>query len=293
MMIAAVGHSQGGMVPRWALKWWPDVRTYVGDVIGLSPSNHGSPLVTPLCAGPCPPGVREQEPGSPFLAALNRGDETPGTISYTTIGSTTDTTVPFQFAALRGDSDDSNVAVQQICPGRQVSHTEIIYDAVAIALVEDALNHSGPARASRISRTTCDRTLAKGLDAGQVAAEQAQSSAYFGTALGQAPKVSAQPPLLPYTRTAAPAPKAALSVVPARVHLGVVTTIRVRALGTWHGQRWPLLDALVTLAGRSGRTNRAGMATFRVRFGAFGRSRLSLTETGLDPVHSSLLAIRP
>jgi triacylglycerol esterase/lipase EstA (alpha/beta hydrolase family) len=100
--VDVIGHSQGGMLPRWALKWWPDVRTYVGDVIGLSPSNHGSPLATPLCARPCRPALREQEPGSSFLTALNRGDETPGRVSYTTIGSTTDTTVPFQSATLQG-----------------------------------------------------------------------------------------------------------------------------------------------------------------------------------------------
>jgi triacylglycerol esterase/lipase EstA (alpha/beta hydrolase family) len=290
--IDVIGHSQGGMLPRWALKWWPDVRTYVADVIGLSPSNHGSPLATPLCAGPCAPGVREQEPGSSFLNTLNRGDETPGRVSYTTIGSTTDTTVPFQFAAVRGGSEDTNVAVQQICPGRKVSHTGMLYDAVAIALVEDALHHSGPARASRIPRTVCDRTLAKGLDAGQVAAEQAQGNAHFGQVLGQAPKVSADPPLRVYTRAAAPAPKAVLSVSPARAPLGVLTTVRVRALGAWHGQRWPLLDARVTLAGRVAHTNRAGVATFRLRIGAIGRSRLTLTETGLDPARSDLLLVR-
>ena len=40
--VDVLGWSQGGMVPRWALRFWPDTRTLVDDVIGLSPSNHGT-----------------------------------------------------------------------------------------------------------------------------------------------------------------------------------------------------------------------------------------------------------
>lgn len=40
--IGIIGHSQGGMIGRWALRWWPDTRPMVVDLIGNAPSNHGT-----------------------------------------------------------------------------------------------------------------------------------------------------------------------------------------------------------------------------------------------------------
>jgi triacylglycerol esterase/lipase EstA (alpha/beta hydrolase family) len=40
--IAMLGHSQGGMNPRWALRFWPGTRRMVDDLIGMAPSNHGT-----------------------------------------------------------------------------------------------------------------------------------------------------------------------------------------------------------------------------------------------------------
>src|SRR4051794_14423915 len=54
--IAVIGHSQGGMVPRWAFRFWPDTRKMVDDMISFAASNHGTTQ-----AGP--PGHRRQ-PGS-------------------------------------------------------------------------------------------------------------------------------------------------------------------------------------------------------------------------------------
>jgi pimeloyl-ACP methyl ester carboxylesterase len=40
--VDVVGWSQGGMVGRWALRFRPDTRARVENLIGLSPSDHGT-----------------------------------------------------------------------------------------------------------------------------------------------------------------------------------------------------------------------------------------------------------
>ena len=47
--IAVLGHSQGGMSMRWALRFWPDTRAMVDDVIGMAPDNHGTRARRPAC----------------------------------------------------------------------------------------------------------------------------------------------------------------------------------------------------------------------------------------------------
>jgi pimeloyl-ACP methyl ester carboxylesterase len=36
-----IGHSQGGMIGRWATRFWPDTRPMVDDIVRLAPSNPG------------------------------------------------------------------------------------------------------------------------------------------------------------------------------------------------------------------------------------------------------------
>jgi hypothetical protein len=166
--VSVFGASQGALPPRWALKWWPDLRFLVGDFIGLSPNNHGDALAA-LCNPLCPPATRQGLPGSRFLGALNQGDETPGggRVSYSVITSADDVSVPAPFSTLQGEADDSNTSIQAICPGRPVGHANT-NDAVVVALVLDALGHDGPARASRIPTTECAKTYADGIDPDKV-----------------------------------------------------------------------------------------------------------------------------
>jgi hypothetical protein len=54
----------------------------VDDLVGLSPSTHGTsqPLAAPL--GLTCPACAQQAAGSPFITQLNAGDETPGSADY-------------------------------------------------------------------------------------------------------------------------------------------------------------------------------------------------------------------
>src|SRR3954449_8617511 len=84
--VSMVGHSQGGMMPRYYIKFLGGA-SKVDDLVGLAPSNHGTShplLVTPGLSYLCP-SCLQQKTGSAFLTRLNAGDETPGPVSYTTI----------------------------------------------------------------------------------------------------------------------------------------------------------------------------------------------------------------
>ena len=280
--VNVIGHSQGGMLPRWAIKWWPDVRSLVGDVIGLASSNHGTPVAAALCTRACSAAGWQQSPRSRFLAALNAADETPGRLSYSVVSSQTDTTVPPPSPELRGEADDSNTAIQAICPGREVSHTQVLYDAVSVALVVDALTHVGPARASRLSAGVCERKLADGIDPAAVEEQEAAAGALTGTSLAAAERLGAEPQVPRYATQPAPAPRAQLRI---RVRRG--DRIEFRALGIAGRDRWPLPRALITAGGRRAITDSQGRATLRL---ARGRTsvRVRLVAAGLMPLSRRL-----
>jgi triacylglycerol esterase/lipase EstA (alpha/beta hydrolase family) len=83
--IAVIGHSQGGMVPRWALRFWPDTRGMVEDQIGFAPSNHGTIDADGICLLGCAPAIWQQRDTSEFIKALNSYQETFPGISYTEV----------------------------------------------------------------------------------------------------------------------------------------------------------------------------------------------------------------
>src|SRR3954454_16556857 len=74
--VSIVGHSQGGMMPRYYVKNLGG-DTKVDDLIGLAPSNHGTTNQAAKWATWCA-SCQEQVAGSSFLTALNAGDESPG-----------------------------------------------------------------------------------------------------------------------------------------------------------------------------------------------------------------------
>ena len=92
--VTVIGHSQGGLETRWALRWWPDLRSEVSRVITLTAPNHGALYTNLNCTTPgsCAPSLYQMRSDSAFLGALNReeGAALPG-IAYTAISTADDT----------------------------------------------------------------------------------------------------------------------------------------------------------------------------------------------------------
>jgi triacylglycerol esterase/lipase EstA (alpha/beta hydrolase family) len=152
-----VGHSQGGMMPRYYLKFDGGAQ-YVNKLVALAPSNHGTTLdgltalvtafgaagivnsaLNPLC-----PACVEQEAGSAFLDNLNAGGDTVPGVSYTVIESVYDEVVtPYTSAFLSGP-DVTNITLQNQCPLDLTDHLEIAADPVALADVLNALDPASP-----------------------------------------------------------------------------------------------------------------------------------------------------
>ncbi|SFS90181.1 esterase/lipase family protein [Saccharopolyspora flava] len=167
--IAVLGHSQGGMNPRWALRFWPDVRGMVDDVIGMAPSNHGTESM-PAC-GPkpveCEPAVWQQQAGSDFGQALNSRAETFPGISYTVLYSRLDEVVtPPESSELHtGGGLISNIALQDVCATDVSTHLLVgTTDPVTYALVVDALDNPGPADPARVDASVCGQPLMPHVD---------------------------------------------------------------------------------------------------------------------------------
>jgi pimeloyl-ACP methyl ester carboxylesterase len=144
-----VGHSQGGMMPRYYLRFLGGAAK-VGTLVGLAPSNHGTTADGLFTLGSLVPGAdsfaglcracEEQAAGSPLLSKLNAGSETVGNVRYTVIESRNDEVVtPYTSAFLTGRRV-TNVLLQQQCPLDQGEHLSMPYDHIADADVLDALD---------------------------------------------------------------------------------------------------------------------------------------------------------
>jgi triacylglycerol esterase/lipase EstA (alpha/beta hydrolase family) len=141
--VLLVGHSQGGMMPRYWMRFLGGAAKVRG-LVGLAPSNHGTTVAAAPAAGRggCA-ACADQVAGSPFLTRLNAGGDTLPGIDYTVVETRYDEVVtPYTSAFLAGPGV-TNVTIQDACPLDPVEHVGIIYDAVALQWVVDALDHAG------------------------------------------------------------------------------------------------------------------------------------------------------
>ncbi|MGH2830077.1 MAG: esterase/lipase family protein [Actinomycetota bacterium] len=196
--IDVTGHSQGGLLPRWALRWWPSLHAMVDDFVAMAAPSHGASGADALCPTSCAPAVQQMKSGSNYLAALNSGDETPGPIDYTSIYSMTDELVqPFTSPPLAGGT---NVMLQDVCPGRPVHHFAQVYDAVTYALAIDAFTNPGPADVARLPADVCTRTWMPGATDADVLSGNAMGYGNAYLAFGAYPGSESEPDLKPYAQ---------------------------------------------------------------------------------------------
>jgi pimeloyl-ACP methyl ester carboxylesterase len=134
-----VGHSQGGMMPRYYINELGGAR-YVDKLIGLSPSNHGTTNPAAAVAVTCP-ACLQQVYGSPFITGLNSSGETRSGVFYTVLETKLDEVVtPYTSAFLNGPSSRvTNVTLQDKCPTDVDDHLATPFDPVVFQWVSNAL----------------------------------------------------------------------------------------------------------------------------------------------------------
>jgi pimeloyl-ACP methyl ester carboxylesterase len=185
--IDVVGHSQGGVSARWAVKWFP-AGAFVDDQIALAAPNHGGVIADRETArGKAPEFEWQLRTDASFIRALNGGDESPGSADYTSIYSKTDEQL--RSVVTPRVEQATNVLLQDLCPGRQVTHIGIVSDDVAYSLVIDALSHPGTADPDRAG---VDCAADKLPGAGNAPPENSQGVNFHVT--------DHEPPLQPYAR---------------------------------------------------------------------------------------------
>lgn len=203
--VDVIGHSQGGMIGRWALRFWPDSRSRVGDLVGLAPSNHGTVDAIGACAVPCAAAFWQQRADSSFIAALNSYRETFRGVDYT-VGYTKldEVVVPNldqtgSSSLHTGGARIANVALQDVCPADASEHLAIgTYDDVAYELALDAITHPGPADPARIPQSACAAPLMPGVNPATFATDYARMGAFVARTVASAPRRSSEPPLACY-----------------------------------------------------------------------------------------------
>jgi triacylglycerol lipase len=136
-----VGHSAGGIVARlWVQEH--DGAHKARRVVTLGSPHHGAEIAAAGAAsvpGACPAACQQLVPGSRLLTGLTTPVVTPP--AWLAVLTTQDQTVtPPESARLEGAV---NVVVQDVCPGRQVSHGGLPTDPFVASLVIRAVG-DGP-----------------------------------------------------------------------------------------------------------------------------------------------------
>jgi triacylglycerol esterase/lipase EstA (alpha/beta hydrolase family) len=156
-----VGHSQGGMMPRYYLKHYPGAAGKVNALVAIAPSTNGTNLsgLTRLLdyfpgaadlIGGLTPALIQQTAGSDFITALNAGGYTVPGVRYTVLATRYDEVVTPYRSQFINEPGVRNVLMQDLCPLDVSEHLAIaLADRLTFHEVNNALD---PANADR---TTC------------------------------------------------------------------------------------------------------------------------------------------
>ena len=150
-----VGHSQGGMMPRYYIGFLGGAKK-VNHLVGIAPSNHGTEgVLVPSGDGPVTTSdsgflcqaCADQEAGSPFLTELNSIGDTVNGPAYTVISTKYDEVVtPYTSQFLDGPARQvTNITIQDKCALDLIEHDQAPNDPVVHRLVSHALTQEGPA----------------------------------------------------------------------------------------------------------------------------------------------------
>jgi hypothetical protein len=204
--VAVVTHSQGGLEARWALRWWPDVRHLVADVVMLAPPNYGAVFTDRTCSEPsiCAAALYQMRSDSAFLGALNAGRHAFGRTAMTSIGTIADQVFVLAGEAALGGTSAllSDLNVQDLCPDDASQHNDLPFDGPAWSIALDAIDHHGPADLGRVDpAAACALDTVPGVSRADAEARLAAYSSTLVTLLGPTgPKSDGEPPLAPYAR---------------------------------------------------------------------------------------------
>jgi hypothetical protein len=145
-----IGHSQGGMLAEYCAKILGGAR-YVHDLVGLSPTTHGTTLdgltllaglfpgASSLIGGTCP-ACTDQETGSAVIGQLDDGPLAQAGVSYTIIETLNETVVTPLGSSFIHEPGVTNEYVQRYCPFDTVDHGDLSYDPVVFQVVLNALD---------------------------------------------------------------------------------------------------------------------------------------------------------
>ncbi|HYF47535.1 MAG TPA: alpha/beta fold hydrolase [Acidimicrobiales bacterium] len=151
--VDVLGHSQGGLQPRWVTRWYPETRALVDDLVTLAAPHNGTAAASfqdASCAA-----CFQMAPDSAFITALNSDDPTPGEVDHTSIWTDAFDELVHpqpQASTLAGGGENvANLSIQAVCSPvpKAVDHVSIAIDTAARDLVLDAFTQEGPADPTR------------------------------------------------------------------------------------------------------------------------------------------------